>query len=78
VCRLGHDNVGFFPGTLIDGRSVLAGVGDTLVHGLAEIDPVGEHLVDRALGPRLATALTARALAPLRHLARAIEFPGDG
>jgi hypothetical protein len=65
----GHHGVRFVPGALVDDLGVLAGIGDALVHRLAEVDPVCEHLVDRAFGPSLAPACPIGALTPLGHLA---------
>jgi hypothetical protein len=57
---------------------MLAGVGDALVHRLAEVGPVGEYLVDGALASRLPAARPAGAQAPLGHLARRIQLPCHG
>ena len=37
------------PGGAIDDRLVLAGIVRALMHGLAEVNPIAEDLVDRAL-----------------------------
>jgi len=74
VRRLGHDGVRLVPGALVDDRDVLAWVRDPLVHRLAEVDPVGECLVNGALAPRLAAADTSRADTSLRDLARRVQL----
>ena len=78
VRRLGDNRVGFVPGTLVDDRGVLAGVRYALVDRLAEVDAVGEHLIDGALAPRPAAAGTGGAGPPLRDLACSVQLSRDG
>ena len=51
---LGEDGVDLVPQRLTDDRFVLAGIGRALVHGLADVDPVVQQLVDVALVDQLA------------------------
>jgi hypothetical protein len=78
VRRLGHNSMRLVPGALINDRGVLAGVGNALVDRLAEVDAVGEDLIDGALGPRLAAGDTGRADTLLRDLARSVQLARDG
>jgi hypothetical protein len=59
-------------------RILCTAFADALVHGVAEIAAVGEHVVDRALGPRLAAPETVGALAPLCNLVRDVQLAGNG
>ncbi len=58
---LGEEQLHLVPELAVDDRRVLARIGDTFVHRLADIDPVAEQLVEEALvgGP---TALGGDAL----------------
>jgi hypothetical protein len=73
VRRRGHGRVRLIPDALVDDRGVLAWIRDALVYRLAEIHPMGQHLVDGTLGPRLAAAGTGGATAPLRWRIRAYD-----
>jgi hypothetical protein len=63
VRRLGHHGVGLVPRALVNDRDVLAGIGDALVYGLANVDPVGEY-VDDALPPGMPPAYRLAGLRP--------------
>ena len=45
------------PEPAIDDRLVLAGVGDALVHGVADVDPVVQDLIEDALVEQLTVAV---------------------
>ena len=68
---------GFVEGALVDQPGALARVGHALAHQLAEVDAIGEHLVDRALGPLPAAARAIGAPALLRDLADRIQLTRD-
>ena len=53
----------FVPGPLVDDRGVFAGVGDALVHRLAEVDAVGEY-IDDGLPPGMPPAYRLPGLCP--------------
>ena len=63
VRRLGHDSVRLLPCALVDDRGVLAGIGDALVHCLAEVDAVGEY-IDNGLPPGMPPAYRLPGLCP--------------
>src|SRR6516225_1053694 len=57
VCRQGSLNL--LPEIVIDDRGVLAWIGLVLMHGLATIDAVLQHVVERAPGHGFDTIETA-------------------
>ena len=57
---LAEDGVHLVPEGAVDDRLVLAGIGRALVHGLADVDPVVEQLVEVALVDQLAALAASR------------------
>ena len=53
---LAQDAVNLVPEVLGDDRPMLAGIGNALVHGLADVDPVVQQLVEETLVDQLAAA----------------------
>src|SRR4051812_11363600 len=75
---VGQETLNSFPQLLVDDRFVLAGIARAVVHDLAAVDAVLEHVVQRAAGERRAPAVPPEPIHPAlaSHDALGLLFEG--